>query len=294
MEVNCEGCAGCCIDWRPLSDHPETHDHERRGPHRPLDDTYNLVPLAREQVRRYCEEGLADVLVPRLWLAEDEQGVAVDGRQIAAVDGKPAFFVGLRKTPKPVAPFGIDGERWLRTCVFLDPDTLQCRIHGSDLYPSECADYPGHNLLLDRETECERVEAEYGGERLRDDEPPESAGSLLLGPQALGEKVFVHPHPGDLDGVVGRALTRGLTRTDRAEFVATAAASAPGTTGRSESHYDRYRELALDANSWAGRALADWEALSSGIGSLASVSVLAAGVEEVHGAPSTPGWDAVE
>lgn len=30
MDVNCEGCAGCCIDWRALS--PEDTDHERRGP----------------------------------------------------------------------------------------------------------------------------------------------------------------------------------------------------------------------------------------------------------------------
>ncbi|WP_435365392.1 YkgJ family cysteine cluster protein [Haloarchaeobius sp. DYHT-AS-18] len=291
MEVNCEGCAGCCLDWRPLSGDSVGSDHERRGPRRPLDDTYNLVPLTRETVRRYCEAGLADVLVPRLWHASDDHTVAIDGHRIAAVDGKPAFFVGLRKTPKPVAPFGIDGERWLRSCVFLDPATLQCRIHGSELYPTECADYPGHNLVLDQETECERVETAFGGTRLVDDDPPESAGNLLLGRQALGEKVFVHPRPADLEGVVQRAVTRGLTRTDRAEFVATAAASAPGTTGRSESHYERYREQALDADSWAGRALADWEALSSGIGSRVSASVLGTAIEEAHGAPTTPGWD---
>ncbi|WP_267641511.1 YkgJ family cysteine cluster protein [Haloarchaeobius amylolyticus] len=294
MEVNCEGCAGCCIDWRPLAAAPDRQDHERRGPHRPLDDTYNLVPLTRETVRRYCEEGLGDALVPRLWLAEDDHAVTIDGHQVAAVGGKPAFFVGLRKPPKPVAPFGIDGARWLRTCVFLDPATLQCRVHGSELYPTECAEYPGHNLVLDRETECERVEAAYGGDRLVDDEPPGSTAGLLLGPQALGEKVFVHPDPDSLDGVVQRAVTRGLTRADRAEFVATAAASAPGTTERSESHYERYRDLALGADSWVGQASRDWEALAGGVGTPVSTSVLGTTVEEDRGAPATPGWDAVE
>ncbi|WP_435348421.1 YkgJ family cysteine cluster protein [Haloarchaeobius sp. HRN-SO-5] len=293
MNVDCEGCAGCCIDWRPLSDRPSAHDHERRGPHDPLDDTYNLVPLTREEVRGFCDAGLGDVLVARLWFAPDGDGTVVDGHTVAAVDGKPAFFVGLRKPPKPVAPFGRDDDRWLRSCVFLDPATLQCRIHDDDLYPNECAEYPGHNLLLDRETECERVEAEFGGERLLDGGPPESLDGLLLGPQALGEKVFVHPRPADLAGVVERAVSRTLTRADRAEFVGWAAASAPGTTDHSEPHYERYREAALTADSWAGRAIDEWEAAAGGAGTEADDAPSAGSVEADRGAPGTPGWDAV-
>ncbi|WP_435359918.1 YkgJ family cysteine cluster protein [Haloarchaeobius sp. DFWS5] len=294
MQVNCEGCAGCCIDWRPISDQPASHDHERRGPHRPIDDTYNLVPLTRGKVRAFCDAGFGDVLVPRLWFAPEDEGVEIDGHHVAAVGEKPAFFVGLRKPPKPLAPFGIDGERWLRGCVFLDPTTLQCRIHDTDLYPQECAEYPGHNLLLDRETECERVEAEYEGERLVDDTPPEGVSGLLLGPQAVGEKVFVHPEPDALSGVVERAVTRGLTRADCTELVATAAASAPGTTERSESHYERYRELILDAESWAGAVIDDWESQAGELGSHAPDSVCAESVEEDRGAPETPGWDTID
>ena len=39
-------------------------------------------------------------------------------------------------------------------------------------------------LDLGAETECERVEAEWGGERLLEDEPPEGMEGLLLGPHA--------------------------------------------------------------------------------------------------------------
>lgn len=293
MDVDCEGCAGCCVDWRPLTE--RASDHERRGPHDPLDDVYNLVPLTRTEVRAFCDAGLGDALVPRLWTVEaDDGGVVVDGHRLAAIGGEPTFFVGLRKPPKPVAPVGTDAERWLRTCVFLDPATLQCRVHGDELYPRECADYPGHNLLLDRETECERVEAAFGGDRLRDDEPPESVGGLLLGPQALGEKVFVHPAPDELTGVVGRAAAGTLTRADRAEFVGWAAASAPGTTGHSEPHYERYRDAVLSAESWVTSAVETWTAWAAGEGEDAPEAAVAERVEDAAGAPETLGWDAVE
>ncbi|MFB6176362.1 MAG: YkgJ family cysteine cluster protein, partial [Halobaculum sp.] len=98
-------------------------------------------------------------------------------------------------------PFG--GERvWLDACVFLDPDTLQCRIHEQDRYPRACGTYPGHNLALDAETECERVEQAHGesGERLLDDEVPEDLPPLPFGPQALGGTVFCYPHPDELSG----------------------------------------------------------------------------------------------
>jgi len=118
-------------------------------------------------------------MTPRLWRARDGPSVDVDGYEVAAVAGKPAFFVGLRTVPKPVGPFDTD-PRWLPTCAFLDPETLQCRIHDTPEYPTECATYPGHHLALDVETECERVEEHVGGDRLLDDAPPEVTDSLLL------------------------------------------------------------------------------------------------------------------
>ncbi|MFT4932851.1 MAG: hypothetical protein ACI91T_002752 [Natronomonas sp.] len=286
MQVDCEGCAGCCIDWRPLSDRPR--DHERRGPHQPIDDVYNLAPLSHDEVRAFVDAGYGDALTPRLW--ESEEGVEIGGRRLAAIDGKPTFFVGLRKPPKPVGPFGVE-PRWLSTCVFLDPTTLQCRIHDDDLYPTECAEYPGHNLALGTETECERVEAEFGKRRLLDDDPPDDVDGLLLGPQAVGAKVFVHPEPETLSGTIDRVAERMLTREDRAEFVATAAAAAPGTTGRNEARYEAARERILEADSWAGRAIQDWIELANQAGTPAPSPEKAIDLEEDRGAPGTPGWE---
>ncbi len=288
MEVDCENCAGCCVDWRPLADVPE---HERRGPQRPLDDTYNLVPLTREDVRGFLDAGLADALTPRLWEASDGPSVEIDGREVAAIAGKPAFFVGIRKLPKPVAPFDADAS-WLPTCAFLDPETLQCRVHDSDVYPEECAEYPGHNLALDVDTECERVERHVGGDRLLDGEPPEEQSPLLFGPQAVGEKVFAYPDPGDLeDGFLDRLVADDLTAADRARFVAVAAASAPGTTAVEPNKREQAYETALDADSWVGAAAREWEARA---GSGDPDPELGEAVEESRGAPPTPGWDALD
>lgn len=290
MEVDCEGCAGCCIDWRPLTDVPS--DHERRGPRRPLDDVYNLVPLTRDEVRDFLEAGYGDALTPRLWTVDDEHdaadaaSVTVGGFDLAAIDGHPAFFVGLRKPPKPVAPFGADA-RWLSSCVFLDPGTLQCRIHGSDLYPEECSDYPGRNLALDVGTECERVEDAFGGVRLVEDSAPADARPLL-GPQAIGVKVFTHPLPDSLTETVGRIASREPTVADRATFVATAAASAPGTTEINDAKYATYFERALLARSWVGDAIREWRDRAAtsppdpGLGDR---------IEDERGAPGTPGWE---
>jgi len=282
MEVDCENCAGCCIDWRPLSPHDE---HERGGARDPLDDTYNLVPLTREDVRGFVDAGLADALRPRLW--QDDSGVEVDGYTLAAIDGRPVFFVGLRKPEKPVAPFGAD-PTWLPSCIFLDPDTLQCRIHDADLYPEECAEYPGHNLALDSETECERVEDAFGGDRLLDDTTPEGLSGLLLGPQALGSKVFCYPDPDDLDGVVERVVSDDLTAEDRARFVAAAAAGSPGTVAINENAFADYRDRALDADSWVSAAIEDWDSHRED----SPNPGLAEQVEEDRGAPTTPGWNA--
>lgn len=299
MDVNCEGCAGCCVDWRPVA--PVPLDHERSGPRPPLDDTYNLVPLTRDEVRGFLDAGHADALTPRLFRAGDaDEAVVVDGHALAAVDGRPVFYVGLRKPPKPVGPFGLD-RRWLKTCVFLDPATLQCRIHGDELYPDACQAYPGHNLLLGHETECERVEAAYGGDRLLDDTPPGDLRAPLFGPQALGARVFAHPNPDGLAGVVDRAARGALTAADQAGFVGIAVGSSPGSLAVNEDRAADARERALEADSWVGAASDDWTARAGDLGapvadadSATPDDLTGEAVEEARGAPPTPGWDAVE
>lgn len=285
MEVDCQGCAGCCIDWRPLTG--RDIDHERTGPFEPLDDTHNLVPLAREEVRAFVDAGYGDALRPRLWRADDHRSVTLDGIDVAAIDGRPVFFVGLRKPPKPVGPFE-RSETWLRSCVFLDPTTLQCRIHDGDLYPETCATYPGENLLLETETECERVESVHGGRRLLDDEPPDV--TPLFGPTALGERVFAHPEPDRVADSVGRFRDGSLTLDDRAEFVAVAAASSPGTFAISDDRYEQVRAQVLRADSWAGRAIERWQAVAGGLGDRATDAPTPSDVEDADGAPPTPGW----
>jgi len=291
MKVNCEGCAGCCIDWRPIAERPS--EHERRGPGEPIDDAYNFVALTRDEIARFVERGLGDVLTPRLWRVEEgTPGVVVDGVRVAALAGRPAFFVGFRKPPKPVGPFDT-ARRWLPTCAFLDPETLQCRIHGDDTYPEECASYPGQNLALDVETECERVEAEYGGQRLLDD-APEGHDGLLLGPQAVGAKVFAYPDTDDLDGVVDRMRRGELADTDRAAFVGAAAGSSPGSLSVDEERAAAATADVLDADSWAGRAVRVWAEAAGELGSSARDPPSGDAVEVSRGAPETPGWDDIE
>jgi Fe-S-cluster containining protein len=284
MEVSCRGCAGCCIDWRPLA---SVEDHERRGPRRPLDDVYNLVPLSRDDVRALVEAGLGDAMVPRLWLVEDGPAVTVDGYEVAAIEGKPAFFVGLRTVPKPVDPFDTD-PRWLPTCIFLDPRTLQCRIHGAPEYPEECAAYPGHNLSLGAETECERVETHFDGERLLDAQPPDDAPPPLLGPQAVGQKVFAYPEPEELSGVVERLAAGRSEPADRARFVAVAAASAPGTTAIETQRFESTLAAVRGRVSWIAPAIDEWRTLAE---SAPADPDRAAAVEDDRGASPTPGWD---
>jgi len=281
MEVNCEGCAGCCADWRALAD--ADLDGARRGDYRPLDDVYRLVALSRADVRALLDAGLGDAMRPRLFAADE--GVTVDGHTLAAVGGRPVFFVGLRKPPKPVAPVGAEDAAWLPACVFLDPDTLQCRIHGDEAYPEECAAFPGHNLALDVETECERVERETGDERLLDGDPPDGLDAMRLGPQALGSKVFCYPDPADLAGVVDRLVADELTDDDRARFVGAAAASAPGTADVNRERMATDRERARETESWVGAAAGEWAARTD------ETPDLGAAVEERRGAPPTPGWN---
>ncbi|ELY55928.1 YkgJ family cysteine cluster protein [Natronolimnohabitans innermongolicus] len=320
MEVHCEGCAGCCMDWRPLLEEADSDRSQRRSPfdrdaddgtsRAPLDGDTNFVPLTREEVRGFLDDGMAAALTPRFWRARDEaEGVEIDGHSVAAVAGRPVFFVGLRKPPKPVAPFDRDEPSWLPTCVFLDPETLQCRIHDSDRFPDECGAYPAHNLALEQETECERVEDAFGGERLLDDgddDVPADLDGLLLGSQALGAKLFAHPNSDALEGIVERAAAGELTAADRAECLAVAAASSPGTLAISDHHYEWGRERTLEAtaddgsterddgaDSWVGAAIDEWYRRSRTGESVPSPSV-ADEIETARGAPETPGWDALE
>jgi Fe-S-cluster containining protein len=285
MEVNCEGCAGCCVDWRPLR--ADAPDHERRGGRRALDDTYNLAPLTRDEVRDLCADGLADALTPRLWAAEDDDAaVRVDGEDVVAVDGRPVFAVGLRKPPKPVAPFDAD-RTWLRTCVFLDPETLRCRIHGDEHYPRTCRTYPSHNLLLGVETECERVETAFGGRRLLDATPPADDPPPPFGPQALGATVFTYPDPDELDGVVDRLRRGETTPADRAAFVGVAVGSHPGSLDVDADRAATWRERALSADSWVGTVVDTWRRTAAAVGSPAPEVAFD---ETTVGAPGTVPW----
>lgn len=286
MDVNCEGCAGCCIDWRALAPDGLGSDHERQGPFEPLDDVYNLVALRQEEVREFVNAGLGDALAPRLFRAAgDRPSTEIDGVSLAAIEGKPAFYVGIRKAPKAVAPF--DGDpTWLPACAFLDPVTLKCRLHGSARYPDECASYPGRNLTMGTGTECERVERAFGGERLLDDEPPDDPP--MLGQGAVGGKVFVHPDPAALRGVVGRFEAGRATASDRARFVGAAAGAVPGSTEVDEERAADYRTRAETADSWAGRALEEWERKAGTPGEPAGDAVDSGGIE--RGAPPTSPW----
>lgn len=291
MEVDCAGCAGCCLDWRPLA--PSGTDHERMGPDTPLDDRYNLVPLTRDDIQDLVDAGYGDAVRPRVWTtdAEDRATVTVDGVPLVAVQDRPVFMLGLRQPPKPVGPFGT-APRWLRACVFLDPTTLQCRIHGAEEYPTTCAAYPGQHLALDAETECDRVEATYGGERLVERTPPTESPPLPLGPEALGWTAFAHPDPDDLVGRIDHLREDTLTAADRAAFAGPAAGHSPGTLAINEAVAARVSEAVRTAASWAGDAARAWaDAAEAGN---APVPTLAEQLETGRGAPQTPGWPSVD
>ena len=282
MEVDCEGCAGCCVDWRPLAD--GDLDAGRRGRYRPLDDVYRFAVCSRDDVLALLDAGYGDALTARLFAAEE--GPEVDGHTLAAVGDRPAFLVGLRKVPKPVAPLDAD-PAWLPACAFLDPETLQCRVHGDDVYPAECASFPGHELALGVETECERVERETDGQRLLDADPPADLEPVRFDPGALGTKVFCYPDADALSGTVARAAAGQLTAADRAELVAAAVASAPGSGTVDCDRVATARERVLAADSWVGRAADDW---ASRAGEDPPDPGLGAAVAAQRGAPSTPGW----
>ena len=295
MELRCEGCAGCCVDWRPLA--PDAAGTDRTGNRPPLDDTYDLVPLTRDEVAAFLDDGLADVLVPRLFEPADaDESVRIDGVAVAAAGDRPVFAVGLRKPPKPVAPIGTDRHRWLDACVFLDPTTLQCRLHDDERYPRTCATYPAHSLELNAETECERVEAAGGGDRLLDETVPEDTPPLPFGPRAAGATVFAYPDPADLDGVISRLRADALTADDRARFVGAAIGSSPGSLSVARDRMAEARERARDADSWAGRAIRAWTDRAATDGDPVALNDaarerLVRELEDDAGAPGTPGWE---
>ena len=313
MRLECEGCAGCCLDWRPLV--PDGSDHERRGRREPLDDRYNFPQLSGREVRGFIQVGYGDALTVRLFApAEGDDAVCVDGHDLAAIRGRPVFLVGLRVAPKPVAPFGIDadapdvdssdaaeadgsdapGRTWLDACVFLDPETLQCRIHGGEHYPETCSTYPGTNLRLGRETECERVEDGFGGDRLLDDDPPDDAPNPF-DPGALGGSVFAHPSPDALEGAVDRVVDGDPLREHLVPFLSVAAGSAPGTLAVDDDRV-RQAEAALrepekgveSDGSWVGDAVSAWTERAGEPG--IPVTESWADFDRKYGAPATPGW----
>ncbi|WP_281194711.1 YkgJ family cysteine cluster protein [Halorubrum sp. F4] len=298
MDLRCEGCAGCCVDWRPLA--PEAAGSDRDGRRPPLDDVYGLAPLTRDEAVGFLDRGLGDAMAPRLFEpAEGDDRVRIDGTDLAAVDGRPVFVVGLRKPPKPVAPIGTDTVRWLDACVFLDPTTLQCRIHGDEAYPRTCSTYPGHNLALDAETECERVEAAGGGERLLDGDPPADLPAPAFGPQAMGSTVFAYPDPDDLEGVIARIRDGETTVGDRARFVGAAAGSRPGSLSVDRDRMGDARARAREADSWAGNAIRGWHERAGADGRTVDLDDsarerLVRELEDGAGAPGTPGWDGVD
>ena len=269
-----------------------------------MDDRYNFPQLSGREVREFIEAGYGDALTVRLFEpADGDDVVCVDGHDLAAIRGRPVFLVGLRVAPKPVAPFGIDdaqdengtdatGRTWHDTCVFLDPETLQCRIHGGDLYPETCSTYPATNLRLGRETECERVEDAFGDDRLLNDDPPDDAPSPF-DPGALGGSVFAHPSPDGLAGAVERVVDGNPRREYLIPFLAVAAGSAPGTLAVDDDRV-RWAETTLrnpgenDDGSWVGNALSTWTERAGEPGTPVTESWVNA--DRKYGAPSTPGW----
>ena len=78
-----------------------------------------------------------------------------------------------------------------------------------------------------------------------------------------------------------------LTVDDRAEFVAVAAASSPGTLAVNDDRYERVRKTVRAADSWASRAIDRWTDAAA-VGERATDPPAAGDVED--GAPPTPGW----
>jgi hypothetical protein len=100
--------------------------------------------------------------------------------------------------------------------------------------------------------------------------------------------VFAHPEPARLDGVVDRLVAGDLRATDRAEFVARALASSPGSLAVADDRVAAVRSEVLDASSWVGRAVDGWTDAAGAIGDRAPETAF--GVEAGRAVPGTPGW----
>ncbi|WP_236044480.1 hypothetical protein [Haloarcula salinisoli] len=112
----------------------------------------------------------------------------------------------------------------------------------------------------------------------------------MFGLGAVGERVFAHPDPDRVAGRIERFRDGELSREDRTEFVAVAAASSPGTLAVNDDRYEQVLELVLRADSWAGRALDRWARAADAVGERAADAPEPGDVEDGDGAPPTPGW----
>ena len=61
----------CGLLFRPGPLTDRDIEYERTGLFDPLDDAYDPVPLGREEIRRFIQQGYGDALRPRLWRAAD-------------------------------------------------------------------------------------------------------------------------------------------------------------------------------------------------------------------------------
>jgi hypothetical protein len=110
--------------------------------------------------------------------------------------------------------------------------------------------------------------------------------------------------------VVERIREGTLRETDRAAFVGVAAGSRPGSLVVDDERAAAATAEVLDADSWVGRAIDEWEAAAregddtagtdgddpatDAIGSRAPDAPSGDDVEVARGAPETPGWDAID
>lgn len=287
VELNCQECAGCCIDWHSVVPDREFTDTTFEG-YTPYDSRDKFVTVSSDEVRKFIQSGYGDGLIPRLFQPTDNQlgCMTIDGVELASIDSQPVFLMGLRSTRKPVAPFGLDPS-WLPTCIFLDPDSLQCRIHNSKVYPDTCARYPADNLYFDAETECERVEQIFGEDRLL--EHDDSSPRPTIGPGSVGGTVFLHPKPERLDGLIKPLLEDPAVEPGRIEFSAVAAASAPGVDHIDQERYEQVHSQLSGSTSWISEVADRWKQIYEMGKPTDHAETL--DVEVPTGAPPTPGWN---
>ncbi len=286
MKLNCKECAGCCIDWRSMASKNIDMNHEWRGKYKPIDNTYNLVVLTKDDIVNLLQSGYVDSMTPRLFYSS-KKSIEINGISIASIDEKPIFFIGIRKVKKPVSPFGKD-SRWLPSCIFLDPSNLQCRIHDSEIYPESCFNYPKNNIALDLETECERVEKNFNQRRLKNEEGIKETSNVFFGPEVIGHKIFVYQNKNELSNIINDIKKNNLDKKQRYKFIATAIASSPGSTTINKKKFQEALSKAYESESWINDTINDWKQRKQNEKPNPKKSGI---VETKRGAPKTPGWD---